>query len=158
MLYRNRVDKCPLTFDGAYGLTQSNHSIEFCAHETTRPIELYLHFMYKHKIKKIYAQRLVRAIVGNQDPRKTKLFDENENVINHSYKVPCPFYSGERNSLKHSRRNVSIPPCQYRLIAFHRLTYHLQFTHKISKSLTQKLVDDLKKDRTKNEIALAPST
>ncbi|CAF3963825.1 unnamed protein product, partial [Rotaria sp. Silwood1] len=26
---RKIVDECPLTFDGAYGLTKANHSIEF---------------------------------------------------------------------------------------------------------------------------------
>jgi len=54
--------------------------------------------MYKHRIKKVYAQRLVRAIDDNQDPRKTKLFDENENVVNHFYMVPCPFFIGRINS------------------------------------------------------------
>ncbi|CAF3158205.1 unnamed protein product, partial [Rotaria sp. Silwood2] len=156
ILYRSIVKKCSLTFDGAYGLTQANHSIEFCDHRTTRRIELYLHFMYKHRIKKVYAQRLVRAVADNKDPRKTKLFDENENVIDHFYKVACPFFHGRINSLKSSQQNVMVSPCQRRLIAFNRLTYHLRHSHKISKSSAQKIVDGFKKDRAKNDIALAP--
>jgi len=161
MSCRKIVDTCPLTFDGAYGLTQANHSIEFCEHGTTRRIELYLHFMYKHHIKKVYVQRLVRAIADNQDPRKTKLFDGNENVIDHFYKVPCPFFYERINSLKDSQRNISVPPCRRRLVALYKLTRHLQLNHKLSNSSAKKIVDGFKKDRTKNDIALAsliPST
>ncbi|CAF3809695.1 unnamed protein product [Rotaria sordida] len=154
--YRNIVDKCPLTFDGAYGLTKANHSIEFCERGTTRRIELYLHFVYKHQLKKVYAQRLVQAIADNQDSRITKLFNENEDVIDHFYKVPCPFFYGRVNSIEYTQRNVTIPSCQRRLVALYKLKRHLRINHKISNSSAQKLVDDFEKHRTKNNIALAP--
>ncbi|CAF1429737.1 unnamed protein product [Rotaria sordida] len=154
--FRKLYAKCPLTFDGAYGLTKANHSIEFCEHGTTRRIELYYHFIYTHQLKKVYAQRLIQAIADHKDSRMTKLFDENEDVINHFYKVSCPFSHGQVNSLKHNGQNVIISPCQYRSITFHKLAYHLRLSHKISKSLAEKLVDDFKKNRIENDIVLTP--
>ncbi|CAF2695277.1 unnamed protein product [Rotaria sp. Silwood2] len=142
---RNIYAECPLTFDGAYGLTKANHSIKFCEHRTTRRIELYFHFIYTHQLKKVYAERLIRAIDDHKDSIITKLFDENEDVINHSYKVPCPFFHGQVNSLKYNGKNITIPPCQRHFVTFHTLAYHLRLSHKISKPLARKLVDDLKK-------------
>ncbi|CAF1358880.1 unnamed protein product [Rotaria sordida] len=141
--------KCPLTFDGAYGLTKANHSMKFCEHGKTRQILLYYHFMYTHELKKVYAQRLVRAVANHKDSRITKLFDENEDVINHFYKVSCPFFRKRVNSLKYNGQNVTIPSCRRRSITLYRLECHLRFTHKISKSLAQKLVNDFKKKSNK---------
>ncbi|CAF3661073.1 unnamed protein product [Rotaria sp. Silwood1] len=155
--YRNIYAKCPLIFDGAYGLTKANHSIEFCEHETNRRIQLYFHFIYKHQLKKVYAQRLVRAVADHKESRITKLFDENEDVIDHFYKVPCPFFHGRVNSLKYNGQNITISPCQRRFVTFHKLTYHLRLTHKISKPLAQKLVEDFKKNRIDNDIVLTSS-
>ncbi|CAF1402448.1 unnamed protein product [Rotaria sp. Silwood1] len=146
--FRNIYGKCPLTFDGAYGLTKANHSIEFCEYGTTRRIELYLHFTYKHQLKKVCAQRLVRAFADHKDSRIIKLFDENEDVIDHFYKIPCPFYQRVK-SLKYNGQNITIPPCQRRYVAFYQLARHLRLNHKISNSLTQKLVNDLKKKSNK---------
>ncbi|CAF4207754.1 unnamed protein product [Rotaria sordida] len=42
-------------------------------------------------LKKNYAQRLVQIIANNQDPHITKLLNENEDVLDHFYKVQCPF-------------------------------------------------------------------
>ncbi|CAF3635201.1 unnamed protein product [Rotaria sp. Silwood1] len=153
---RNIYGKCPLTFDGAYGLTKVNHSIEFCQHKTTRRIELYFHFIYTHQLKKNYAERLIRAVADHKDSRITKLFDENEDVINHSYKVSCPFFHGQVNSIKYNGENITIPSCQRRFVTFHRLAYHLRFNHKISEPLVRKLVDDFKKNSIENNLALTP--
>ncbi|CAF5105245.1 unnamed protein product [Rotaria sp. Silwood1] len=134
--YRKIFGECPLTFNGAYGLTKANHSIEF-------------------------SQRLVRAIVDDQDPRKTKLFDRNENVINHFYKVPCPFFYEQINSSEYTRQNIATVPCQLRLVTLHNFKQHLRLNHKISNLLAQKLVDSFKKSQAKNDTNLAsliPST
>ncbi|CAF4314203.1 unnamed protein product, partial [Rotaria sordida] len=32
------VSQCPLTFNGAYGLSEENHSIKFCEYEQNRQI------------------------------------------------------------------------------------------------------------------------
>ncbi|CAF3883198.1 unnamed protein product [Rotaria sp. Silwood1] len=105
--YRYIFNTCPLTFDGAYGLTEANHSIKFCKHETTRRIELYFHFTRKHQLKKIYAQRLVQAIVNNEDPHIIKLFNENEDVLDHFYKVQCPFVYENIHTLNYSQQKTS---------------------------------------------------
>ncbi|CAF3833672.1 unnamed protein product [Rotaria sp. Silwood1] len=135
---RNIFDECPLTFDGAYGLTQTNHSIELCEHGNNRRIGLYYHFIYKHQLKKFYAQHLVRAVVNNRDPGTTKLFDENEGVIDHFYKVSCPFFNGRINSTQYSRQNVENVPCQRRSLPLRALKKHLQLYHKISKPLNSR--------------------
>jgi len=66
------------------------------------------------------------------------------------------FFYGRNNTLKYRQGNVTIPSCRRRLVAFHRLAYHLQVTHKMSNSLAQKLFDDFKRNRTKNDIGLVP--
>ncbi|CAF4023420.1 unnamed protein product, partial [Rotaria sordida] len=149
--YRRIFRKCPLTFNGAYGLTEANHSIEFCKHEQTRQFELYNHFIQKHRLKKVYAQRLVRAVVDGQDPKITKLFDENENVINHFYKVPCPICCGQINSSEYNGQNRVTVTCQPRFIILQQLKQHLRRNHKISNLLANKLVDDIKQNQTKND-------
>ncbi|CAF3263194.1 unnamed protein product, partial [Rotaria sp. Silwood2] len=116
---RGIVNKCSLTFNGAYGFTKANHSIEF-----------------------LYAQRLVRAAADNQDSRITKLCDGNENVLNPCSKVPCPFSSGRINLSEYTRENVVNVPGQRRLVPLNIFKGHLQFHHKISNSLAQKSVDD----------------
>ncbi|CAF5003370.1 unnamed protein product, partial [Rotaria sp. Silwood1] len=148
--YRYIFNTCPLTFDGAYGLTEANHSIKFCKHETTRRIELYFHFTRKHQLKKIYAQRLVQAIVNNEDPHIIKLFNENEDVLDHFYKVQCPFVYENINTLNYSQQKVNILPCQHRLVVLYKLKHHLRVTHKISNSLAQKLVNEFKNKLNKN--------
>ncbi|CAF3923912.1 unnamed protein product [Rotaria sp. Silwood2] len=147
--FKKTIGKCPLTFDGAYGLTKANHSVEFCKHNTTRLLTLHLHFMNKHKLKSAHSQRLIRAVVANQDPRKTKLFHRNENVINCFDNVPCPFFSGQMNSSNYTRQNETTMLCQLRLVSLNVFKRHLQRRHDISDSLAQKLFDDFKKSRTK---------
>ncbi|CAF4137149.1 unnamed protein product [Rotaria sp. Silwood2] len=159
--YRRIFRKCPLTFNGAYGLTEANHSIEFCKQGKTRQFELYIHFINKHRLKNVYAQRLVRAVVERQDPRITKLFNKNENVINHFYKVPCPICCGQINSSEYNERNGVTVTCKPRFIILHQLKQHLQRDHKVSSLLANKLVDDIKENQTKNDsdsVLLVPST
>ncbi|CAF5144940.1 unnamed protein product, partial [Rotaria sp. Silwood1] len=49
------------------------------------------------------ARRLVGAIVKNKDPMITKLFDENEDVINHFYKISCPFHKWMLSNMPYLR-------------------------------------------------------
>ncbi|CAF2725703.1 unnamed protein product [Rotaria sp. Silwood2] len=146
--YRKIFGECPLTFNGAYGLTKANHSIKFCEHRKYNRIELYGHFISKHELKEVYAKRLIRAVADNQDPWITKLFDENENVIDHFYKVSCPLFNEQINSLRSTRQNVVTVPCRCRLIPLKSLKRHLLLNHKVSNPLAQKLVDAFKEQRT----------
>ncbi|CAF3368147.1 unnamed protein product [Rotaria socialis] len=143
--YRNRSDKCPLTFDGAFGLTKANHSIRLCGAQKHRRIYLYQHFRRLHHLKEVYAQRLMRAIAADLDPRITKLFHENEDPIIHSYDIPCPFSYEQINSPKYTEQNLDIPTCGTRFVKLYTFESHLRRYHKISSRLTQKILDDLVK-------------
>ncbi|CAF1075713.1 unnamed protein product [Rotaria sordida] len=147
--YRNISDVCPLTFDGAYGLTKANHSIKLCEHRIHHRIGLYAHFICKHQLKEVYARRLIQAVANNQDPTITKLFDENENVIDHFYKVSCPFLNRRINSTRYVGQNVITVPCRCRAIPLMSLKRHLLCNHKISSRLAKRLVDGFKARRKK---------
>jgi hypothetical protein len=59
-----------------------------------RQVNLYSHLINKHELKTIYARSLIKALENNLDPKTTKLFDSNEDIINHLYKIKCPFTNG----------------------------------------------------------------
>ncbi|CAF4854496.1 unnamed protein product [Rotaria sp. Silwood1] len=153
---RTIVHQCPLTFDGAFGLTQTNHCIEFCEYGKNHRIQLYNHFIHKHKLKEVFAQRLVQAIADNHDPKITKLFDENENVIDQFYKVLCPFANGPIDLPGYSRQYGGSVPCRRRILPFYALKYHLRHRHHLSKMLAQTLVDSFKEIRSTNNTPLMP--
>ncbi|CAF2986365.1 unnamed protein product, partial [Rotaria sp. Silwood2] len=142
--YKKFVGKCPFTFDGAYGLTEANHSITLCQHRRHHQIHLYKHLIRAHRLKEVYVLRLIQAVANNQDPRITKLFDEKENVISHNYKVPCPFSYEQINSSKYTEDNLVIPSCGCRFVPFYTLRGHLRQHHKISNKLIRQIFDDLK--------------
>ena len=84
---------------------------------------------------------MVRAVADNQDPRTIILFDGNENIINHFYKVPYPFTNGRINSPEYSRQNVAnVLPCQRRIAALNTIKYNLRRHPPISNMLAQKVV------------------
>jgi len=144
--------QCPLTFDGAYGLTKAKHSVRFCSNEKTRPIGLYAHFLSKHELKPIYARRLVVAIAKERDPKTTKMFDENENdVINHFYKVTCPFKNGTINLFGYKKKVLQVP-CRHHLVIFTALKSHLKHYHHVPADLAQTLVNHFKEIRMQNHV------
>ncbi|CAF1122144.1 unnamed protein product [Rotaria sordida] len=153
--YRNLYDRCPLTFDGAYGLTKAKYSIKFCEHGKNRRIGLYHHFMKKHKLKEIYARRLARAVADNQDPMITKLFDENEDVIDHFYKLPCPFRDGHTQLPGYNQKNILNVPCRFHAIPLNTLKYHLRHYHHVSNRISQELIDCFKEIQMKNDVILS---
>ncbi|CAF3847814.1 unnamed protein product [Rotaria sordida] len=153
--YRNLYDRCPLTFDGAYGLTKAKYSIKFCEHGKNRRIGLYHHFMKKHKLKEIYARRLARAVANNQDPMITKLFDENEDVIDHFYKLPCPFRDEHTQLPGYNQKNILNVPCRFHAIPLNTLKYHLRHYHHVSNRISQELIDCFKEIQMKNDVILS---
>jgi hypothetical protein len=101
----------------------------------------------------MYARRLVKAIATNQDPKTTKIFDENEDIINHFYRVPCPFNDGLINLSEFNKKiNISRVPCRFQSIIFHGLKFHLKRYHHISDEVAQTLVKQFKENRMKNNI------
>ncbi|CAF2982630.1 unnamed protein product [Rotaria sp. Silwood2] len=153
--------ECPLTFDGAYGLTQANHSIEFCECEKDCRFLLYDHFIKKHKLKEVCAQRLIQAVADNHDPRTIKLFDENESIIDYLWKVLCPFINGRLGLIEYSQKYLKNIPCSNQLIRLDNLKHHLRRRHHVCNSYTQKLVDVFKAIQSKyntTSASLIPST
>ncbi|CAF2376383.1 unnamed protein product [Rotaria sp. Silwood2] len=146
--------KCPLVFDGAYGLTNAKHSIDFCLNKRSRRIGLYAHFVGKHTLKAACARRLVQAIVKNKDPMITKLFEDNEDVINHFYRISCPFRDGMINLFGCNKKTVSHVPCGFRSVVFSTLKFHLKHYHNVSGELAQTLVNYLKEIQISNDVTL----
>ncbi|CAF1264555.1 unnamed protein product [Rotaria magnacalcarata] len=154
-LCTNSYGKCPLTFDEAFGLTQTNHSIKLCEHEKNHETVLYGHFIRKYRLKAACALSLVQAIADKQDPRITKLFDGNETVVDLNYSVLCPYSNGRIDVLGYNQQRGENIPCRRRLVPFNTLQYHLRDHHYISKRMAQKLIDDLKEITIKNDIVLS---
>jgi hypothetical protein len=147
-LVRNLKGCCPLTFNGAYGLSQSKHSIRLCSNKNQRSRNLYHHFKNKHQLTLANARRLVQAMMKKQNPRTTKLFDDNEDIINHSYKIQCPFRKGI-NHLFDSHKITSIRrvPCHCHPVPDYALERHLKYYHSLSEDLATKFTQYC---RTKN--------
>ncbi|CAF4475120.1 unnamed protein product, partial [Rotaria sp. Silwood2] len=159
--YRAIVDECPLTFDGTYGLTKSNHSIEFCENEKDCRVLLYNHFIRKHKLKEVCAQRLTEAVADNLDPRITKLFNENESIIDYLWEVPCPFINGPLDLPEYRQKYTKNIPCSHKSVRLDHLKNHLRCHHHIENRFAQKLVDVFKELRSKYNTTtslLIPST
>ncbi|CAF3270524.1 unnamed protein product [Rotaria sp. Silwood2] len=85
--------------------------------------------MKKHRLKRCYARCLTQAVINNQDPRITKLFNENDDVIDHLYRVPC----------------------QHHKIAFSALKSHFRHYHHVSDAFAQDLFDCFEEIRNKND-------
>ncbi|CAF0894908.1 unnamed protein product [Rotaria sordida] len=73
---------CPLTFDGAFGLTKTKLLTRLCSNQIVRQRILYPHFIHVHSMGANYAKRLVKAILQGQDPKTTKLFSDDEDIFN----------------------------------------------------------------------------
>ncbi|CAF1269372.1 unnamed protein product [Rotaria sp. Silwood1] len=145
------IGQCPLTFDGAYGLTEAKHSIKFCEHTKTRPIRLYNHFIGKHRLKPYYARRLIRAIINNKEPKITKLFDENENVVYNLCKVSCPF-TKKRILLPGLAQPIeSKVQCRCHKIPLNALKSHLRDYHHVSDAFAKDLFECMEEIRNNND-------
>jgi hypothetical protein len=141
-----------VTFDGAFGLTKSRHSIRFCSADNSHRIGLHAHFINKHQLKITHARRLVEAISNQQDSKTTNLFDENEDIINHFYRIPCSFKHRTINLPGYNKRNISRVPCRCQSIIFHNLKCHLKHYHHISDDLARTLANHFKEIRTNNDV------
>lgn len=139
-----------MTFNGVYGLSRSKHSFDLCSSGKYRPIGLYSHFLYKHRFKPIVARRLVDAIANNRDPKTTKLFDDDEDLIDHSTRIECPFRRGMIHLFDCEKEKQSIRrvPCARQSIPTLSLRSHLKHSHHLSEDLAAKLAQHCKHNRT----------
>jgi hypothetical protein len=105
----------------------------------------------KHKLGSIHARRLIEAIAKNQDPMTTKLFDDNDDIINHSYRIECPFRKGIIHLFDcDKKKNIIQVPCKRQSIIAGSLRSHLKYSHHLSKTLATKLAQHYKDNRTIN--------
>ena len=140
---------CPLTLNGAYGLSREKHSIDPCSDGKLRPIALYYHLIFEHKLKSIIAQRLIDAVVKNRDPMTTKLFDDHEDIIDHSSSIECPFKRGMIHLFNCQKKKKIIQvPCTFQSVLTHSLKSHLKHHHHLSEGLATKLAQHCKDNRT----------
>ncbi|CAF0843328.1 unnamed protein product [Adineta steineri] len=106
------VGQCPITFDGAFGLTTATHGIEICPSHKSYERKLLSHLMEKHKLQKVYADRLCKAATNGLDSLTTILFAANEDIINHDHFIVCPLATDITDSIEGFPNKVKNMPCQ----------------------------------------------
>jgi len=111
-------------------------------------MHLYAHFVTKHRLKSIYAKRLIEAIVNKQDSMTTILFNENEDIINPFYKIECPLQKRIRHLFGYNQKNLIRVPCQTKYVTFHNLKSHLKNYHNVPDDLAQRFVQHFKHKQT----------
>ncbi|CAF1048799.1 unnamed protein product [Rotaria sp. Silwood1] len=139
---------CPLTFDGAFGLTKAKHLIRLCNSQTISQRILYSHFVHIHSIEANYAKRLIKAIQQGQDPKITKLFSDDEDIFNKNDKLVCPFYDSTTNPFRCHPKQIPNIPCYFRWTNFQYFISHLITAHHLTKTAIKKIVDGYKSDPT----------
>ena len=100
-----------------------------------------------HRLKPVYARRLVEAIINEQDLITTKLFNDDEDIIDHFHKIPCPFNDGTMNLLGYNSKKILRVPCPTESIVHYKLKTHLKTYHKLPASIAQIVHDHVKKLR-----------
>ncbi|CAF1687417.1 unnamed protein product, partial [Adineta ricciae] len=137
-------DKCPLTFNGAFGLTKTAHSLKICSKLNQRSVGLYYHFITQHGLKPFYARYLAHEVKNGKDSSTTKLFNENDDVIDNFHKIPRPFNDGTMNLFDYNSKRVIRVPCQMKSILHYRLKIHLKTHHNLPNSIAQLVHDHIK--------------
>jgi hypothetical protein len=123
--------QCPLIYDGAFGLTKAKHSIQLCPLDRAMKRNLLSHFKQAHKLKGIHARRLYQAVRNGLDPKTTKLFSENEIVVDYDRFIPCPFSSSVIHLIGCCPQFSHNIPCQTEFVDDVNLKLHLRQHHRI---------------------------
>jgi len=139
VIHRKNLPRCPLTFDGAFGLTRAKHSIEFCSKDNRRKMNMWSHFRQKHKLKLVHIHRLLQAMRTGQDPKTTKLFSENEVIIEPDRRFVCPFSSEMINLIGCCPTQSQNVPCHAATILDASLSLHLHRHHHIPYGMAKKV-------------------
>jgi hypothetical protein len=105
--------------------------------------------MNKHKFKKIHAYRLHQAVKTGQNPKITKLFHENEDVIDHDRDIPCPFTSNMINLVGCCPTQSRRIPCQSKPLATYRLVAHLRRYHGVTIGVAKSIVENYREKLSK---------
>ncbi|CAF3996586.1 unnamed protein product [Rotaria magnacalcarata] len=142
----NYCGLCPLTFDGAFGLTKAKHLIRLCNSQAARRQVLYSHFIHIHSMGAIYAKRLVKAILHGQDPNTTKLFRDDEDIVNKTSKFVCPFYGRTTNPFPCHPKKIPNTPCYFHPTSSECFTSHLIISHHLTNSAIKTIIKGYKSD------------
>ena len=137
---------CPLTFDGAFGVTKAKHSLHLCSVETVPKSRLFEHFVNTHSLRVRYAKLLVKAIVQGQDPKMVKVFKDHANIIKFTDKILCPFKGHTSNPFRCHPKRIPNTPCYFKSMTLKRLIRHLSKTHHLTDRAIQYIVDDYETD------------
>ncbi|CAF4006055.1 unnamed protein product [Adineta steineri] len=148
----NFVGQCPLTFDGAFGLTKEKHSLEICPSHKSYGRNLLSHLMEKHQMKKVYADVLHKAAANELDPALTNLFTQNEEVIDHGRFIPCPL-AGDMNDLfgDYIKPSPKIP-CPNKSIHEKNIQRHLREFHGFKNTVALRITESYKNELLKMKI------
>jgi hypothetical protein len=130
---------CPLTFDGAFGLTKDKHAIQVCP-VRNRGRRLITHFKECHKLTHVHALRVCQAVVNELDPRTTNLFGINEVVIDHDRFVACPFTNNMIGLIGCCPTKSRFIPCPSPPMLDNRLKNHLRLYHQITARDTESVL------------------
>ncbi len=99
------------------------------------------HFTQKHKIKKPLARRLYQAIKRGENPKTTKLFNENEDVIDpvRNRIIQCPFSNSMINLIGQCPAQSRKIPCSSKRVKYIHLTLHLKQYHNLTSPMAKKI-------------------
>jgi hypothetical protein len=149
-IYKRKLDRsitcrsfsgqCPLTFDGAFGLIQSYHQHQLCSpsKKSNKKICLYQHFHSKHGFTGQVSIRLVKAIIRQENPSKTKLFSSTTDtpltLFDPYHKVKCPLST---------RDDIINTPCLTQEITRKSIRRHLLGVHRLDQETINKLIKEM---------------
>jgi hypothetical protein len=99
------------------------------------------HFVHQHKIKRPLAHRLYQAVKQGQNPKTTKLFNENEDVIDPARNdiIQCPFSNSRIDLIGQCPAQSRRIPCSFESVPYAQLTPHLKRHHKLSIPMARKI-------------------
>lgn len=146
-------DFCPLTTDGAFGIDFQHHGIRLCPtrnDENRRTYRLNEHFRRFHLLSPLASLKLVRAISEGQRPTETKLFTDQDNLLNVDAvrHVRCPI---NKPFVHHRQLKAKEFPC-FETMQQRQLKDHLQKKHGFSTQAVRIIVNAIQSNKSVNNI------
>ncbi|CAF0930010.1 unnamed protein product [Adineta steineri] len=146
---------CPLTRPNVFGI-KSEHNIRLdCDGSTYMKYYLTKHFEYYHRMLPTCAIRLRDAIINDQLSEETKLFSDNEIIINQEYHFDCPLTDSK--NIFGARSTISTLmhiPCTKKQLTFPSMINHLRLYHKMKSDVARKIVEALKNKSLHSDLIL----
>lgn len=150
-------DYCPLTRDGAFGIHSHIHGIRLCPsrpREYQRTCLLSRHFRRVHHLTPSVSLTIARAIGSGQDPMETRLFNEDQVILNldELRSVNCPM----NKPLTHYPF-LQIPqyPCNT-IKQVRHLKDHLRRVHQLTNPAANLIIKVVKNDLPIERIQFPP--